>query len=212
MKIGFKIAAIVLTLATLTACIGTVLICNYATNTVPRLMEASATPEETVNAFFSHISAREFEEANGYLSSETMTLSTTPDSDVGKLLYDALWDTFSYSCIGSSAANGLSAVQTVTVTYLDIPAVTAMQRNHMLSELEQLAEASEDPDALLDDDGYYNTEISLEALANVTADLLEDPDRFMATKVLSLGLEYVNYEWKIIADEDLYQVLSGNTY
>jgi len=212
MKPITRIAATILTIATLVSCAVTVLICTYASNSTPKLVESATTPDAVVNAYFNHICAREFDEADKLLSSKVTTLSETPDSAVGTLLYDALWENFSFTCPVPPVMTSLSATQTVRVTYLDIPAVTALQRTHMRSELEKLAEGSEDPDALLDEEGYYNTEISLQALENVTALLLEDPSRFLVTKDLTLELEYINYEWKIIANEALYQVLSGNTY
>jgi hypothetical protein len=82
----------------------------------------------------------------------------------------------------------------------------------MRATLEQLAETHKDPDSLLDEEGYYNTEISMEALSIVTARLLEDPSRFLVTEELTLNLRYQNFEWKIEANDTLHKVLSGNTY
>jgi len=141
-----------------------------------------------------------------------MTLDAAPAGEVGALLYNAMWENFSYSCAAPAAVSGLKATQTVTVTYLDIPALTALQRTHMRAALEQLAKGSENPDALLDEEGYYNTEISLQALRIVTARLLEDPSRFLVTEDLTLELQYQNSGWKIISNDALYTALSGNTY
>ena len=187
-------------------------VCNYALHTKPQIMKSATSPTDAVNAYFTNLRAREFAEADQLLSSELMTLAESPNSEVGILLYDAMWENFSYSCTEPAVIDGLNAVQTVSVTYLDIPAVTALQRTHMLAALEQLAREYEDPSVLLDDEGYYNTDISLEALADVTERLLKAPERFLVTKEFTLELEYVNYNWVIHTNEDLYAILSGNTY
>lgn len=211
-KLRLLILAVLFSLLTLASAAGTVYLCTYAAKAQPQIMESAITPEDTVNAYFSHLCAGEFAEADSYLAAEVMTLDAAPDGEVGALLYNAMWENFSYSCAAPAAVSGLKATQTVTVTYLDIPALTALQRTHMRAALEQLAKGSENPDALLDEEGYYNTEISLQALSIVTARLLEDPSRFLVTEDLTLELQYQNSEWKIISNDALYTALSGNTY
>lgn len=211
-KLRSLILAVLLSLLTLASAAGTVYLCTYAAKAQPQIMESTTTPEDTVNAYFSHLCAGEFAEADSYLTAEVMTLDAAPAGEVGALLYNAMWENFSYSCAAPAAVSGLKATQTVTVTYLDIPALTALQRTHMRAALEQLAKGSENPDALLDEEGYYNTEISLQALSIVTARLLEDPSRFLVTEDLTLELQYQNSEWKIISNDALYTALSGNTY
>ena len=212
MKIGSLILAILLTLLTLAFAAGTIFLFSYASGAQPQIVESNTSPEDVVNAYFSHLCAGEFAEANNYLSAEVMTLDTASASDVGALLQNAMWEHFSYTCMAPAVVSGLEATQTVTVTYLDIPSLTALQRTHMRAALEQLAKTHENPDSLLDEEGYYNTEISMEALSIVTARLLEDPSRFLVTEELTLNLRYQNFKWKIETNDTLHKVLSGNTY
>jgi len=211
MKFKALLIAILVTAFALSVAAGTVWLCSFAVNAQPLIVESKSSPTVTVDAYFTHLSSGDFEAANGLLIDEVITFAEDPDSEIGSMLFHALWDHFSCTVAEPAAVEGLTATQKVSVTYLDIPSLTSRQRIYMRAALEQLAREYDQPDLLLNEDGYYNAEIGLSALRNVTAQLLEDPSPYLVTTELTLNLEYINYEWKIHANEELYTVLSGNT-
>ena len=123
----------------------------------------------------------------------------------------ALQESFSYELSGECHEESVNASQSFTVTYLDIPAVTALQQSATNLRLAEYLEAADRAEEVQAEDGSYLPEVAMKALEEVTAEILLNAEDYYVSTELTLNMQYSDGCWKIIAGNDLFAVLSGNT-
>ena len=97
------------------------------------------------------------------------------------------------------------------ITYLDIPSLTALQQEATNARLAQYLDKASRAEEVQAEDGSWLPEVAMRALEEVTAELLLSAEDHYISRQLDLGLQYSGGDWKVIANEDLFAILSGNT-
>ena len=205
-------ASVILALVAVFAIVATILISIFALNSKPVILSESADPSGKAEQFLSLVLSGEHSEAEKLLVGEgKLGLDSKPQDELGAMLYTALQDSFSYKVNSECVSDSVNASQSFTVTYLDIPSLTALQQEATNTRLAEYVEAAVRAEEVLAEDGSYLPEVAMRALTEVTAELHENAETYYAESELTINLQYVSGEWKVIADESLFNILSGNT-
>ncbi len=190
----------------------TVKVCSYGMEAKPIIMDEGSDPAAVAEQFVELVFSGESAEAEKLLlGSGKLGLDSVPEDALGSMLYAALQDSFSYEKFGECSTDSIDASQTFTVTYLDIPSITALQQDATNTRLAEYLEAADRADEVQADDGSYLPEVAMRALEEVTEELLLDAEDHYVSTELTVRLQYSAGEWKVIADEALFAILSGNT-
>ena len=190
----------------------TIAVCTYALNAQPVIMDDSSNPAECAEEFLTLVlSGNSAEAETMLLGSGKLGLATEGETELSRMLFNALHESFSYEKLGSCDKHGLEAQQSFTVTYLDIPSLTALQREATNARLARYLDEAERYDDVLTEDGAFRTDVAMRALAEVTAELLENAQEYYVQTELTINMQYSGGEWKIAANDTLATILSGGT-
>ncbi len=168
-------------------------------------------PEETVETFFDEIRAGRYENAYALLGNYSdLGLAGEPEDAVSAELYDALRASYACRLSGEAETDGLSAVQKVEFTALDLSALQTEIRAGVLAHLAEIVD-SRPYDEVYDAQDRYRTEVTEEAYRLTVSDLLSHSADYVRTETLSVALSYDTAGWHIVADRALLNALSGYT-
>lgn len=199
-------------LLALAACVLTIKLCIYADASQPKIVSDTELPEERVAEFFDNIALGNYTAAEELIGiGASLGLDTQPQDSVGKLVFDALRQSFSYELVGECAVSGVEAAQSVKITYLDIPAVTAAQKEPTKARLEQYVEEAVLSSEVFDESGAFRYDVAIRALYEVTEEILENAEDYYVTKEIEINLCYTGDCWYLQPNEELFRILSGNT-
>ncbi len=207
-----NIVSAVLGIAAIAAIIITISTCMKAMDAKPVIMDEGSEPAEVAEEFIAHVLSGEADEAEALLlGSGKLGLDVQPSDALGKMLYEALQESFSYQLKGQCLEDSVEASQSFTITYLDIPSLTALQQEATNARLAQYLEAADRAEEVQAEDGSWLPEVAMRALEEVTAELLVNAEEHYVERELELKLQYSAGDWKVIANEELFAILSGNT-
>lgn len=211
MDIKRKIACAFLCLPAFALAVFTVLLCLHGVNAKTVILGESEPPSACVEEFFTLAFSGDYAGAEKCLGNvQSLGLNRESGDSVGRLLYAGLQDSFSWQMIGGSTLDGAEAVQRVSVTYLDLPSLTACQQELINARLAQYLEQAERAEDVQNDDGTYKQSVAMQALEEISGELLQSAEKFYVSAEFDIRLQFTGKEWKIIADENLFAVLSGN--
>lgn len=190
----------------------TIRLCSYASSSQPRIVSETELPEERTAEFFEYIVNADYTAAEEIIGvGASLGLSTEPQDSVGKLVFDALRESFSYELCGECTVSGVDAAQRVKITYLDIPAVTAAQKEPTKARLEQYVEQAQLSSEVFDESGAFRYDVAIRALYEVTEEILENAGEYYVSEEIEVKLSYSGNQWYLQPGEELYRILSGNT-
>lgn len=196
------IAAVVFTLST----------CAKGLEAKPVIMDEGSDPAAVAGEFMELALSGEGAEAEKLLLGKgKLGLDSEPADTIGSMLYTALQESFSYAPAGECSVDSVDASQTFTVTYLDIPSLTALQQDATNARLAEYLESAERAEEVQAEDGSWLPDVAVRALEEVTAELLVNAADHYVESSVTINLQYSGGEWKVIADETLFAILSGNT-
>ena len=166
-------------------------------------------PQETVTAFFDHISAGNYEEAYSCLGNyASLGLENEPGTGEGKLIYDAVRSNFTWNLKGDCAINGYSATQKVKVRTLNIKRIESEIASRVDGIMEKVAEGKSAAE-LYDADGKYLPSVTDEVYLTALHQVLANADSYCMESELDLHLENNGEQWMLIADKALMNALAG---
>ncbi len=210
-KIRLLVSALCIVLA-LAACVFTIRLCTYANESQPKIVSDAQLPEERVDEFFKNMTLGNYTAAEEIIGiGASLGLDTDPQDSVGKLIFDALRSSFSYELCGECAVSGIDAVQRVRITYLDIPAVSAAQKEQTKARLERYVEEARLSSEVFDESGAFRYEVAIRALYEVTEELLENAEAYYVTEEIDINLCYTGDSWYLQPGDEIFRILSGNT-
>ncbi len=206
------VASVVLGLVAAFAIVATILISIFAVSSKPVIMSEGADPSGKAEEFLSLVLSGEYSEAEKLMVGDSeLGLGSKPQDNLGAMLYEALQNSFSYEVKSECVSDSINASQSFTVTYLDLPSLTALQQEATSARLAQYVEAAIRAEEVLAEDGNYLPEVAMRALEEVTAELLTNVEDHYVSKDITINMQYISGEWKIMADNSLFAILSGNT-
>ncbi|MBR2879320.1 MAG: hypothetical protein IKC02_01465, partial [Oscillospiraceae bacterium] len=206
------VVSVLLGLVAAFAIVATILISIFAVSSKPVIMSEGADPSGKAEEFLSLVLSGEYSEAEKLMVGDSeLGLGSKPQDNLGAMLYEALQNSFSYEVKSECVSDSINASQSFTVTYLDLPSLTALQQEATSARLAQYVEAAIRAEEVLAEDGSYLPEVAMRALEEVTAELLTNVEDHYVSKDITINMQYISGEWKIMADNSLFAILSGNT-
>lgn len=188
----------------------TLLVCLFG-NTVGILVTGGTEgdPADTVTEFFDAITlgnyTAAYEHLNGY---STLGLENAPEGEAAKLLQKALERSYSYQLNGIAVIDGISAVQDVDFTYLDLGAIDEKVQSLTPKKLEELV-ASNPLSKVYDENNEYRPEITQKAYINALKEVLSDAESCYTGTTITVSLDYIGETWLINPDQALFKALLG---
>ena len=166
-------------------------------------------PAETAAAFFSAIRRGDEDAACACLSDyRTLTLNGEPEDEAARLMAQALRESRAFELLGTPRIDGLDASQRVSMTLLDLDALTADLAPAVEAGLQRLSR--EVPrSSLADADGHFLPEVTEKVFMLALQDALENREAYLRTAELELRLHYYEEGWLIEADRQLLDALDG---
>ena len=155
MKIKY-ILSLLLALAAIALSGLTLWVCKGALDAEPMLLKVPSAAVETADAMLAAVQAGNYKAASGMMQgSPNLGADREPANEVGRILWDAYQDSFSYVLQGECYATDSGIAQDVTVTYLDFSSVTATLQQRSQELLVQREAQAEDADTIYDENGDY---------------------------------------------------------
>ncbi len=171
----------------------------------------SGDPRSSVTEFFDALVTGDYETAYSLMDDYSdLGLAAQPESEAGKLIYDALMQSYHYEFIGDCQVNMIQASQRVSLRYLDVAAVTAQLRELTAKELKLLVQ-TRDHDQVYDDEENYLPEITQEAYILALQRALKDARSCYTTVEFEVSLKYTGGKWLVLTAPELLTALSGGT-
>ena len=210
---GFRtLAFLVLSIAAIAAIIATIVVCSRGLDARPHIIDEGEDPAIVAEEFLAlALEGNGAEAEKLLLGNSSLGLGTKPEDAIGSMMYDALLDSFSYELAGICQEDSVDASQLFTVTYLDLTAIASRQKEATTARLERYVNEAQKLQDVYAEDGSYRPEVAMAALEEATAELLSEAENYYVQTELNLRLRYSGGEWKVIADEALFTILSGNT-
>lgn len=209
---GRQLVSGILILLTAAVTVFTVFVCGYAMNAKPVIMNDSSDPAICAEEFLSLVLSGDVQQAETMLlGSGKLGLDSSGNSELARMFYDALFESFSFEKLGICEKSGIEAQQSFLVTYLDIPSITAFQREATNAKLAKYLDEAERYDDVLTEDGAFRSEVAIRALEEATEELLENAKEHYVLTELTIEMQYSDGEWKIVANDTLSTILSGGT-
>ena len=144
-----------------------------------------------------------YETASGHLYGQVdLGLDREPADDLGKLIWDALKQSFRYEFIGDCYATATGVARDVWITTLN----PASLNLNLSQRVEELAEAGEI--YIYDEEGNIQEAVLNQLLQDALSEALVE-DAASTTRKVQLNLVYQNGQWWVVPDEALLQAISG---
>ena len=168
--------------------------------------EALATADRLVEA----LSQGDYEAAEGLiLGSPDLGIDREPESDTGKLLWNAWQESLTFTATGDPAATDSGIARTYAVRYLDIGSVTANLKERSQALLEKRVKAAKNMSEVYDKNHEYREDFVMKILYDATVDALKEDAQYTETTV-TVSLVFREEKWWALPDENLLNVLSGS--
>ena len=202
LRLPWAIAAVLL-------CALALLLCTLAVSRGTLLAKPTGDPQEAVTAFFDALQDGDYDAAYARLYGySSLGLENEPETAPGQRLYAALRQSYSYTLIGDSTVDGMSARQQMQFRYLDVAALEADSRTELENVIGSLSR-DRAYDQVFDENNNYLAAFAREAYAQALDTVLSHAEDYYATSGVQLTLRSVDGSWCIVPDESLLKVLSG---
>ena len=171
----------------------------------------SGNPQDVVYAFFEAIQEEDYDTAYSYLDYySSLGLENEPASEAGKLMYDALHESYNYRLFGDCVTNQLTAKQQVLLEHLDILKMQTKFEEETQNVLEDMVNDGEVLE-IYDENDQFLPDVTAKAYVRAVDHLLEKPQLYRTTTSMELELVYTNDGWRIRANDALLHALCGGT-
>lgn len=154
--------------------------------------------------------------AEGNYEEASKTIYGTPDlgvdreagDEVGVMIWDAFEGSVSYELRGDCYTTDQGLAQDVTLTCLDVSSVTANLKERSQKMMAQRVTEAEDVSDIYDENNNYREDFVMEVLHDAVRVALKEDAREMTVN-LTVRLSYQDGNWWVVADEALYNAISG---
>lgn len=124
------------------------------------------------------------------------------------LIWDAFVASFSYELSGDCYATDTGVAQDVTLTYLDIPSVTAGLAQRSEKHLAQLQQEATHTSDIYDENGNFHNHLVLQVFDTAVREALQE-DSKLTSCTFTLQLVQRDGQWYVIANSDFIDAISG---
>lgn len=177
----------------------------------------TASPETSVNGYFTAMINKDYDSASEYLSDiNKIQIDNDLSSQYSGLYYDLLSKSFRYKLEGEPSINGLQATQTVSFTFFDLTNLKPLIANYTENILTSYSE-SLSTEELYDSEGHYLNSILEKGYTNALTDAVTDISNdvtlfntYLTTLTFDIKLVYQKGHWSILTDDALVRGFTGN--
>ena len=168
-------------------------------------------PKETVEKFFASIEHGDYPTAYSCLSDYTgLGLENEPADENGKIVYQALKESYSHTIMGGATVNKLSAFVPVRFRYLKVSDTEASIEEEVNNIIEKTVKES--PRYMVyDDNNKYLPEVTERAYSEAIAKVFRKVSSFYSAEQLNVELEYKNGQWYIVTGPEMINAIIGGT-
>lgn len=177
--------------------------------TTPTLLSPAQDAQDQVVQMMDALCQGDFSTVEHYiLGNPSLGVDREPADAASALIWNAFVGSFSYELSGDCYATNTGVAQDVTLTYLDIPAVT--QEFAQLSEkhLTKLQQEATHTSEIYDENGNYRSDLINKVLSAAVAESLQENSSFTSS-TFTLQLVQRDDQWYIISNNDLISAISG---
>lgn len=154
--------------------------------------------------------------AEGNYEEASQTIYGTPDlgvdreagDEVGIMIWEAFEGSVRYELRGDCYTTDQGLAQDVTLTCLDVSSVTANLKERSQTMMAQRVTEAEDVSDIYDENNNYREDFVMEVLHDAVRVALKEDAKEM-TVDLTVRLSYQDGNWWVVADEALYNAISG---
>lgn len=168
-------------------------------------------PKETVEQFYSSLERGDYPAAYSCLSDYTgLGLENEPTDENGRLVYQALKDSYSHTVMGEATVNKLSAFVPVRFRYLNVKSTEL----HIEEEVNKIIEkfVEDNPrNKVYDANDKYLPEVTDRAYSEAVAAVMKNVSDYYTTEQFHVELIYENGQWTIITSPDMLNAIIGGT-
>lgn len=178
-------------------------------NAQPILVEAPEEAGSCVEELMDAACGGDYEKVSACLMGKPdLGLSTQPEGEAGKLIWQAYQESLSWQLEGDCYATDSGLAQKVVFTGLEIPSVTANLGQRAQELLAARVEESRDLTQIYDEKNEYREDFVMEVLTQAVEDAIRE-DGVVSRQELVLNLVYSQGQWRIQPEQKLLNVLSG---
>jgi len=207
---GTKIFAAIFAVLAICAALLTAYLGFAYRDAAPILLEKNYLAQSQAVAMMNALCKGDFDGASQrMLGQPQLGLDREPADEVGKLLWDAYVESFSYELDGDCYSTSSGLAQKVKLTCLDLDSATAGLHEATVKLLEERVENAEDFDLVYDENDQYRGDFLMAAVRDSAAALLKNAGT--KTIELTLTLSYQDGQWWVVADQALLGAISGGT-
>ena len=154
--------------------------------------------------------------AEGNYEEASQAIYGTPDlgvnreagDEVGIMIWDAFEGSLTFELVGDCYTTDQGLAQKVSVTCLDVTSVTANLKERAQTLLEQRMEEASNVSEIYDENNEYREDFVMAVLNDAVKDALEEDAKQMTVE-LTVNLSYQDGKWWVVADEALFNAISG---
>lgn len=168
-------------------------------------------PKDTVETFFSALESGDYQSAYPCLADYTsLGLENEAADENGKIIYQALRNSYSHTVMGEATVNKLSAFVPVRFRYLNIKDTESSIGDKVNGILEKFVEDNPH-NKVYDANDKYLPEVTDKAYSDAVAEVMNNISAFYTTEQFNVELEYKNGKWFIITSPELLNAVIGGT-
>lgn len=209
MKVAKYLCCFLLAAIGLSAAAAAIFLSTTFVNTKPMLLTPPDVARSKVIMLMNAVVEGNYEEAS-------QTIYGTPDlgvdrqasDEVGIMIWEAFEGSVTYELQGDCYTTEQGLAQDLSITCMDVTSVTTNLKERSQKLLEQRVTEAEDISDVYDENNEYREEFVMEVLHDAVRDALEEDVKTM-TVHLTVNLSYQEGKWWVVADEALYNAISG---
>ena len=175
----------------------------------PVLVTPPAAAAETADAMLAAVCAGDYETAAEMMyGTPDLGMDREPTDEVGRILWDACQESFTYELMGECYATDSGIAQDVKIISMEIPTAVGQlgSRTHKL--LNEKMETAEDVSELYDENNEYREDLVMAILEEAVRQALEEDIRY-SYRIVTLDLVYAEDRWQVVANQDFLTAVSG---
>lgn len=174
----------------------------------PRLISASGDPATTAETFLNTLCSGDYSAASA-LCAGGLPSEEIPQDEEAAALYECMKASWAWASAGELRREGISACLPVTLTTLDISALTADMNADVNAVLARYVEEADYASDIYDENEHFRDEVVQRAWKEVWDSRLSRASEFTVTADTELTLRYGESGWIVVPDGALLNILAG---